>query len=719
MNEPEDVKPTDVSAAESKASPSITFKAVFLAVMAVVVINAFAGFGDDELKQGLIIGNHMPVAVYFTLFGLVCLWNPLMSISLKFLVLGRRETAVFFVLVLVGCWAPTSGLYRYFNRVVVGPVYNEVANPTWTKYGLVNMLPEKLFPLKGDMNAPASDRPDRPEGVIPASGDSVYSGFVQGLNITSDSISGSLHQMSEVMGAWAEPMQYWGVLLFFMALTVLSLSLILHRQWSKHEQLAYPLAGIAQSVMEREEGKIFGKVFRSKLFWGGFVLPFTVHMINWGHGWFSSEIPSITLKWWLPWEKIFPVINDSGDFGVRQGTIFFCIIGVCYFAASEVSLTIGLSTLILTIFGAQYYLAEGKPLSRESIDMVKLGGGFAYGVMLFWAGRSYYIKVFAKALTFRRANESEVDGVWAARVFIISFFAMIYTLSIMGFDWFIAFLFSASYLLMMTILTRVVCEAGTPFIQPWGSQLPLGVGLPKLFGPAVFGAKPLVFFNYMSQAIFSDPRECMMPYVSNGLKVSEAFKLKLKRLCVIIMGVVIVGMVVGFVARSYSSYKFGAQKDGWAWNKVSNTAIDSSVKGVAFLHETGQLEASESASGLGRLAFFDPDPEVVKYMGIGVVLMFSMFFMRFRFSWFPLHPLLIVVLGTYAFRSTWASYLIGWLIKSLVVRFGGGRVYQDLKPLFIGLIVGELVVGGLAIVTGFIYFGTTGLKPPWFGILPY
>ena len=46
------------------------------------------------------------------------------------------------------------------------------------------------------------------------------------------------------------------------------------------------------------------------------------------------------------------------------------------------------------------------------------------------------------------------------------------------------------------------------------------------------------------------------------------------------------------------------------------------------------------------------------------------------------------------------SFLLGWLIKVLVVRFGGGRVYNNLKPLFIGLIIGDLLGGAVLIASG-------------------
>jgi len=72
---------------------------------------------------------------------------------------------------------------------------------------------------------------------------------------------------------------------------------------------------------------------------------------------------------------------------------------------------------------------------------------------------------------------------------------------------------------------------------------------------------------------------------------------------------------------------------------------------------------------------------------------------------------LFLVWDTYAAWQVWTSFLVGWIGKSLIVRFGGGRAYQALKPLFLGLILGELVAVILTLGIGWIYHLTTGLMP--------
>ena len=63
-----------------------------------------------------------------------------------------------------------------------------------------------------------------------------------------------------------------------------------------------------------------------------------------------------------------------------------------------------------------------------------------------------------------------------------------------------------------------------------------------------------------------------------------------------------------------------------------------------------------------------------------------------------------------------ASFLVGWLIKRLVVRFGGTRAYQLCKPLMFGVIAGEMLAGVLTMLIGAAYYLITGQPPPKFSI---
>jgi len=99
-----------------------------------------------------------------------------------------------------------------------------------------------------------------------------------------------------------------------------------------------------------------------------------------------------------------------------------------------------------------------------------------------------------------------------------------------------------------------------------------------------------------------------------------------------------------------------------------------------------------------------------------MALAFAM--IRLRWPKWPLHPVLFLDWFTYAGRMLSASFLGGWMIKSLVTRFGGASGYQRLKPLMFGLIAGEMLGGIVPMLIGLVCWLVTGLPPKTFSFLP-
>ena len=89
------------------------------------------------------------------------------------------------------------------------------------------------------------------------------------------------------------------------------------------------------------------------------------------------------------------------------------------------------------------------------------------------------------------------------------------------------------------------------------------------------------------------------------------------------------------------------------------------------------------------------------FTGVGASVMGLLMFMRQRFLWWPLHPLGFPVALTWPLRYDWFAIFIAWLAKSLVLRYGGVRLYRILLPFFLGLILGEFFISGFwSIVDG-------------------
>jgi len=136
------------------------------------------------------------------------------------------------------------------------------------------------------------------------------------------------------------------------------------------------------------------------------------------------------------------------------------------------------------------------------------------------------------------------------------------------------------------------------------------------------------------------------------------------------------------------------------------------------LKADGMLEQAKEATGIDRLRLAHPNRKFIGFLAAGFVLFAGCAVLRLRFPKWPLHPILFLVWFTYPLRKIGTSFFIGWVVKSLVVKFGGGSTYQKVKPLMIGLIAGDLTGGLVFMIVGSVYYFVTGFPPEKFSTFP-
>jgi hypothetical protein len=145
--------------------------------------------------------------------------------------------------------------------------------------------------------------------------------------------------------------------------------------------------------------------------------------------------------------------------------------------------------------------------------------------------------------------------------------------------------------------------------------------------------------------------------------------------------------------------------------RAAETAIDQ----LAFADRLG---ASKDLSLWERIANIRPQAGFLWFAGAGLVLVLVVGALRLRFHWWPLHPVVFLVWQTWPMVMFCHSFLIGWLAKRVVVRFGGRRLFHHCQALMIGVIAGDILGGAVFIVVGAIYYAFTGTAPVKYEIFP-
>jgi hypothetical protein len=305
-------------------------------------------------------------------------------------------------------------------------------------------------------------------------------------------------------------------------------------------------------------------------------------------------------------------------------------------------------------------------------------------------------------------------------VLVVAGAAFVAQLVGVGIDWQLATVYTLLFLMISLVLSRVVAETGAFFIHCYFYPAALMV---SFLGAQSFDPRTMATLFFITVILMIDPREIFMPFAVHAFALMDRTKVKLGRPAVGGVVAVAIGLMVATTATLYWQYNEGALKvsDGWSHN-VMRWPFDNASSLQQRLQALGRVgddvaEGAGTPTGFARFTHAQPHAAgmVAFFTAVGLVLLFT--FCRMRFPGFPLHPVMFLLLGSYQSRYMGFSFLVGWLIKRSVVKYGGAHLYAKLKPLMIGLIAGEMVAGVITMIVGAAYYFHTGNPPKSYIIL--
>ena len=247
----------------------MTIRAIILGLLAACLVCIGTIVNNHIIHQTHLVGNQIPIIVYGNLVLFIALINPLLWRLGPKAALSGKELAVVVAMALAACCVPQSGLMRTFTPALILPFQHERTDPGWKSQGVVDLAPKRML-----------------ADVTPENRNEVLIGFMKGLPRPDDQKHISFADVP--WSAWTGTMSFWLPLILSLWIGLIGLSLVLHRQWSTHEQLAYPIATFANSLLP-DEGRSVGGVFRQRLFWVGAIAVLVVHTNNYVHKWFPDD----------------------------------------------------------------------------------------------------------------------------------------------------------------------------------------------------------------------------------------------------------------------------------------------------------------------------------------------------------------------------------------------------------------------------------------------
>ena len=656
----------------------VNFRSVILGLAGVLFICGLTPYNDFVVGNTYMVGNFLPVGLLLFLLSFLMLVNaPLYRFAPKY-ALSAGELGVALAMMLVSCALPSSGLYRYLPGQLMG-----VWNRAGTNADVRNTLSEANLP---DWIYPKMTATD----AVGRANDPVVTNFIGRASVEQDTFWA--HWNAVPWDAWLGPLAVWGVLVAGVYLMVTCAALIVRHQWVENERLSFPLASVYVSLIETpERGKMLNTLFRARSFWLAAFAVFALHGFNAMHA-YVLKWPEIPLGYDLnaifadaPWVYM--------EWSVKRATLFFCIIGFTYFLSTQVAFSLWFFFLLINAVAKMTAGSRQFELSQGMLRDQMFGALIPFVLTILWVGRAHWMTVLRQM--FRGQRDDEPAGRYlpyaaAGWGLVLSMGIIVGWLVTVGATFLGALVIVLMIAMLYLALARIVCETGLIFVQ-----IPLGLSRPFIFAsaalPALFSVKTtsqtFLLTNMMNGMFTSDMRESLPAFATTAVKVADdtaygragvtwraAFPF------VIVLGLALVfGYIVAGASMLYTEYTFGAPIDkqgGELINSYGVSGIIGSVVDPSADYRVG-TGTKDPHSLLGHFTF-----------GAGLATFLSA--MRLRYAAWPFHPVGFLLATSYPMATIWFSIFIGWILKVTLVRFGGASLYRAARPVFIGMIIGEV-----------------------------
>ena len=621
----------------------ITLRAFALGTLASLAIGVGVAYVDTVIRGSPMARDFgSPVAVFFLIL-IAVLLNPLLRLLRRSWYLSGSEVALIYIMSLLAAAIPSMGLTSFFVPFLSGAQYYAIPENKWAE-----LFMEYI---------PAWQIPHEPQAI---------KDFYEG-NPTS----------AIAWKVWLLPLLAWAPFLLALYLVMIALMVILRRQWMDYERLLYPLMQPSLAMIAQERKKVLPPLFRSPLFWIGLAIPFTIGVVNALHQYYPF------------WPKIELYTQMRLFHNTTQllPSLSFTTIGFTYFLSQEIALGIWVLNLIAKMQeGAFIFFGVSTNEAMEWVTVPVLAHQNIGAMIMFvlfglWMGRAHLGAVLRKAFKGDPSVEDR-DEMMSYRTAVSTVLGgslfMWWWLGQSGLPLWAAGLTLFMSLVIFLGLTRMVTEGGF-FI----TRAPMNPGnfMVSAFGVQNLSAPGVTALGY-SWCWAGEMRIFVMAACANALKIADQHIRGNRRLLLWAMLVAILLSAIGSIwVQIAVGYQYGAVNMGGFYTGLVKYPFNFISRHI--LNDT-------QISWAGWL-----------WTAYGAVLMCLLMLAKQRLLWWPIHPMSLPISAMWMTDVIVFSVFISWLIKGLMLKYGGPKLYDRGKPFFIGLVAGQFGSMGFWVVVDY------------------
>ncbi|MBD3183450.1 hypothetical protein GF312_14220 [Candidatus Poribacteria bacterium] len=602
-------------------------------------------------QYGLMVIHGSYMAIDFSTAGAIFLFFVLVALINAFIgklslraSLTSSELKTVYTMMTVACAIPTMGLTAQILPILTAPFYYALPENSWA---------EVLHPHIKPWLVPQGKRQIK------------Y--FYEGSPAWDSGVP---------WGIWIKPLLIWSILLLSLYFVMICITVILRKQWMDRERLVYPLAQLPLEMVKDEGNSPVKPFFKNGVMWIGFGIPFILSSMKGLHHYFPS-VPSMELV------QSVPIFRRSLGLHFR---LSFPMLGFFYLVHLDTAFSLWFFNLlslmvrgIMNTFGVSMRESLGI-YGTPSPVFAHQGMGAMITLVLagLWIGRSHLKDVLKKAFT-RNADVDDSGEMLSYRtaVFgtIIGLIIMTIWLNMSGMPLSVTLLFLFGAMLLFIGLTRVVAESG--MAEAVASTISSSFVVSGL-GTGPLGPQGLTAMS-LTYVWSGDLRTFVMASSANSLKVMEGEGKSRKPL----FGAMILAIIITMISSAWVLLRLAYDQGGlncnsWFFGGGARAPFDFFVSKIMNPTEPNWLGWYITAGG--------------------AAVMWLLMFMRARFLWWPFHPIGFAIGPVWIMDHIWFTIFMAWLIKTIVVRYGGLKLFQKMRPLFLGLILGQFTCNGTWLV---------------------
>ncbi|MCJ2165766.1 MULTISPECIES: DUF6785 family protein [unclassified Pseudodesulfovibrio] len=643
----------------------------------------FTPYNNAVLGGAPLGGGHFPLAPFFILAWMFVADAGVSRLTGRPPIFSGVELLVIWLMMVLFTAIGFAGLTETFFVNITAPERFAKDAYRWTEV-LTPLLPDSWFPHSS-------------EAVT-----QLFQGLQDGRDMSVTDILAAIP-----WGVWLPPLAIWSLFILGAFFVMICLMALFGRQWVVNERVNFPLLRVPTLMGEALDQKQFISWWSNRFLLIGLVLSGALHLLNGLHFYYPSvpEMPTLILA-----GSYFPKFGLFSGFYKLKLYFIPAFVGFAFLTTRQISFSMwAFHLLVGLLFGLLYVLGWQLPEAALGTtlgpDLARPEGAQTIGayavffVFLIWLARHHLKEtVLCSLRPVCTGSDADTNAtlhpaewgppVWPLWGLLLGMIFLMTWCWWFGLPLLAAILLPCAFLIIILVTSRLVCQGGLPYFTLTAAP---SDGLMGLFGTGFFGSVGVAAAAVMQKVLFLDVREAIAPTLFHGSKIRQ--ESSNRNLVLLAIGLsLVLALATAFVTMLYLGHRYGLRE----------LRLDWATQTVLANFENAQRLVDQPVG---------PNEWLVTYAGFGALVMGVLIYCYYKLPWWPLHPLGYLAAYSAGMKILWYPFFLGWLCNHLVLHYGGTRLFNKVRFLFIGLILGDFLMGGVFAVVGLFHDQTYTVFP--------